>query len=121
MLCGMMLSSLFGVVGCVGEVPVRDVRVVAALHMVPCFMMFRGFAMMLGRVVVVLGCFVMMRSAFVMVHCRQFSFGDRIGTWIRRVSGAPRVSGSWSCQCHPARGGLSSSRLMIHQTPLIIK
>ncbi len=87
----MVLSSFFGVVRCVGEVPVRDVRVVAPLHMVPCLMMFRGFAVMLGRMLVVLGCFVMMRSAFVMVHGRQFSFGDRIGTWIRRVSGS-RVS-----------------------------
>jgi hypothetical protein len=85
-----MLSSLFGVVRGVGEVPVRDVRVVAALHMVPCFMMLRGFAVMLGRVLVVLGCLVVMRSAFVMAHSRQFSFGDKIGTWIRRVSGAPK-------------------------------
>lgn len=74
----MMLSSLFGVVRCVDQVPVRDVGVVAAFHMVPGFMMFRGFAVMLGRVLVVLGCFLVMRSAFVSIHCRQFSFGDRI-------------------------------------------
>jgi hypothetical protein len=86
----MMLPSFFGVVRGMREVPVRDVRVVAALHMVPCFMMFCGFAVMLGRVLVVLGCFVMMRSAFVMAHSRQFSSGDKIGTWIRRVSGAPK-------------------------------
>jgi len=100
MLGGMMLSGFFGVVRCVGEVPVRDVRVVTALHMIPCFMLFRGFAVMFGRVLMVLGCFVMMRSAFMMVHCRQFSFGERIGTWIRRVSGS-RVS-FLDCQCHPS-------------------
>jgi len=88
----MMLSSFFGVVRGVNEVPVRNVRVVSGLHMVPAFMMFRGFAVMLGRVFMVFGCLVVMCSALVIVHSRQFSFGNRIETWIRRVSGAPRVS-----------------------------
>ena len=71
MLVSVVLSSFFGVVRGVQEMPVRDVGVVATFHVVPCFMMFRGFAVMLGRVLVVLGCFMVMRSAFMCSHCRQ--------------------------------------------------
>jgi hypothetical protein len=75
-----MLSSLFGMVRCVNEVPVRDVRVVPRLYMVSVLVMLRSFAVVLGRVVMVLGCLMMMRSAFVMFHCLGFSFGNRIET-----------------------------------------
>ncbi len=43
-----MLSSLFGVVRGVRQVPVRDVRMVSGLHVVAGFVMLRGFAMVLG-------------------------------------------------------------------------
>jgi hypothetical protein len=65
-----MLSSLFGVVRGVREVPVRDVRMVPGQHMVAGFVMLRGFAVVLGCVLMVLGCLMMMRSAFVICHCR---------------------------------------------------
>jgi len=65
---GVMLHGFFGVVRRVSEMPVGDVRVVPGLHVIACFMMLRGFTVMLGRVLMVLGCLVMMRSAFVVVH-----------------------------------------------------
>jgi hypothetical protein len=47
---------------------VCDVRVVAALYMIAGFVMFRGFAVMFRRVLMVLGCLMMVRSAFVISH-----------------------------------------------------
>jgi hypothetical protein len=69
MLRGVMLSSLFRVVCCVREVPVRDVRMVPSLHMVAGFMMLRSFAVVFGGVLMVLGCLMMMRCTFVIIHC----------------------------------------------------
>jgi len=43
MLGGMMLYRLFSRVRRVSKVTVRDMRVVAGLHMIACFMMLRGF------------------------------------------------------------------------------
>ena len=62
---GVMLSSLFGVVRCVSEVPLRDVRMVPGLHMIAGFVMLRGFAVVPGCVLMVLGCLMMVRSACV--------------------------------------------------------
>ena len=73
MLVGVVFSRFFGVVDRVGEMTVRDVRVVAALEMIAGFVMFRGFAMMFRGVLMVLGCLMMMRSAFVICHCLWFS------------------------------------------------
>ena len=74
MLYGVMLSSLFGVVRGVCEVPVRDVRVVPGLQMVAGFVMLRGFAVVFGRMLMVLGCLMMMRSACMIRHGQWFSF-----------------------------------------------
>jgi hypothetical protein len=72
-----VFSSLFGVVCCVSEVPMRNVRMMAALNMVAGFMMLRGFAMVLGCLIMVCGCLMMMRSTFVIVHCWSFSSGEQ--------------------------------------------
>jgi len=64
-LVSVVLYGFFSVVRCVSEMPVGDVRVVPGLHVIACFMMLRGFAVVLGRMLMVLGCLVMMRSAFV--------------------------------------------------------
>jgi hypothetical protein len=72
-----MLSSLFGVVRCVRKVPVGDVRMMPGLHMVAGFMMPRGFAVVLGCVLVVLGGLMMMRSAFVICHRLRSPCGEQ--------------------------------------------
>jgi hypothetical protein len=83
-----MLSSLFSVMRCVVEVPLRDVRMVPGLHMIAGFVMFGGFAVVPGCVLVVLGCLMMVRSAFVICHGLWFSFSEQNRTWIdRRVPG----------------------------------
>jgi len=69
-----MLSSLFGVVRGVCEVPVRDVRMVPGLHVIAGFVMLRGFAVVFGRMLMVLGCLMMMRSACMIRHGQWFSF-----------------------------------------------
>jgi hypothetical protein len=74
-----MLSSLFGVVRCVSEVPVRDVRMVPGLYVVAGFVMFRGFAVVLGCMLMMIGRLMMMRSACVICHCLWFSLVNRIG------------------------------------------
>ncbi len=74
---GVMLSSLFGVVRCVSKVPVRDVRVVSGLHVVAGFVMLGGFAVVLGRVVMVLGCLTMVCCALVTIHGSS-SFSDLV-------------------------------------------
>lgn len=76
MLCGVVLCSLFGVVCRVSEVPVRDVRVVPGQYMVACFVMLRGFAVMLGCELMMFGCLKMMRSACVSCHCLEISLGE---------------------------------------------
>ena len=53
MLRGVMLSSLFRVVGCVREVPMCDVRMVPSLHMVAGLMMLGGFTMVVSRLFMV--------------------------------------------------------------------
>jgi hypothetical protein len=68
MLGGMVLSGLFGVMRCMREVTVGDMRVMPGLYVVAGFMMFRGFAVVLGRVLMMLGCLVMMRSTLMIVH-----------------------------------------------------
>jgi hypothetical protein len=70
---GVMLASLFGVVRCMREVPVRDVRMVPGLHVVTGFMMLCGFAVVFGRMLVVVCCLMMMRSACVICHGLWFS------------------------------------------------
>jgi hypothetical protein len=90
-----MLSSLFGVVRCVREVPVRDVRMMPGLHVFAVFVMLRGFAVVLGCVLMVLGCLMMMRSTFVICHRLCSPLVNRIG--------------------------LSRPRLIIHQSVSIIK
>ena len=74
-----MLSSLFSVVRRVGEMPVRDVRMVPGLHVVAGFVMLRGFTMVLRCVVMMIGRLVMMRSACVICHCLWFSLVNGIG------------------------------------------
>ena len=69
MLGGMMLSSLFRVVGCMRKMPVRNVRVVPGLHVVARFVMLRSFAVVLGCMIMVIGCLMMMRRALVVCHC----------------------------------------------------
>jgi hypothetical protein len=59
-LVSVVLYGFFSVVRCVSEMPVRDVRVVPRLHVVAGFMVLRGFAVVLGRMLMVLGCLVMM-------------------------------------------------------------
>ncbi len=86
-----MLSSLFGVVRGVREVPVRDVRVVAGLHMIAGFVVLRGFAVVFGCVFMVLGSLMMMRGSCVICHGLWFSFDEQ------------------------------NPRLMIHQTLSLIK
>jgi hypothetical protein len=73
-----MLSSLFSVVCCVREMPVCDMRVMPGLHMVAGFVMLRGFTVVLCRVLVVLGCLMMMRRAGVIRHGMSFSFVNLI-------------------------------------------
>jgi hypothetical protein len=74
-----MFPGLFSVMRCVGKVPVRDVRVMPGLHVVAGFVMPRGFAVVLGRMLMVIGRLMMMRSACVICHCRWFSSVNRIG------------------------------------------
>jgi hypothetical protein len=81
---GVMLSSLFGVVGCMRKVPVRNVRMVPGLHVVTGFVVLRGFAVVLGCMLMVIGCLMMMRSALVICHGLWFSFSERNRTWIGR-------------------------------------
>jgi hypothetical protein len=69
-----MFSSFFGVMGSMREVPVRDVCMMSSLHMVAGFVMLRGFAVVFGRVIMMLGCFMMMRSARMICHSVWFSF-----------------------------------------------
>jgi hypothetical protein len=74
-----MLSSLFGVVRCVREVPVRDVGMMPGLHVITGFVVLRGFAVVFGRVLMMLGCLVMMRSTLMIVHGFCFSFISKFG------------------------------------------
>ena len=67
-LVGVMFSSLFGMMGGVSQVPVRDVRVVPGLHMVARIMMLRGLAVVSGGMLMVLGCLMVMRRAGVIIH-----------------------------------------------------
>lgn len=53
------LCRLSGVVRSVMQVSLGGMRVMSRLFVVSRFVMFRGFAMMPGRVVVMLGCSVM--------------------------------------------------------------
>lgn len=69
MLRGVVLCSLFGVMGCVNQVPLRDVRMVSGQYVVARFVMLHGFAVMLGSVFMMLGCLQMMSSARVISHC----------------------------------------------------
>lgn len=58
-----MLCSFFGVMGRVQVMSVRRVCVVGRRLVVPVFMMFRGFPVVVGRMLMVLGGLrVMMRS-----------------------------------------------------------
>jgi hypothetical protein len=95
-LYGVMLPSLFGVVRRVSEVPVRDVRMVPGLYVVAGFVMLRGFAVVPGCMLMVIGRLMMVRSACVICHCLWFSLVNRIGPGSR-------------------------PRLIIHQTHRIIK
>jgi hypothetical protein len=79
MLGGMVLYGLFGVMRCMREVTVGDMRVMPGLYMVAGFMMLRGFAVVFGRVLMMLGCLVMMRSTLMIVHGFCFSFISKFG------------------------------------------
>ncbi len=78
-----MLSSLFGVVRCVRQVPMRDVCMVPGLHVIARFVMFRRFAVVFGRMLMTIGCLVMVRSACVVCHALWFSFDEQNRTWIQ--------------------------------------
>jgi hypothetical protein len=80
---GVMLSSLFGVVRGVCEVPVCDVRMVPGLHVIAGFVVLRGFAVVLGRMLMVIGGLMMMRSTGVICHGLWFSFSEQNRTWIQ--------------------------------------
>jgi hypothetical protein len=67
-LVGVVLARFFGMVHCVSEVAVRDVRVMPGLFMIAGFMLFRSFAVVLSGVLMMLGCLMMMRSALVIIH-----------------------------------------------------
>jgi hypothetical protein len=96
---GVMLASLFGVVRRVREVPVRDVRMVPGLHVVAGFVMLRGFAVVFGRVLMMLGCLMMMRSAVVICHGRWFSFDEQNRTWIQTQAYNPPNSAGNQMNC----------------------
>jgi len=59
MMLNVQFSRFGGVMVCVVRVAVCRVRVVSGGFVVTCFIMPGGFAMVSGRVVVVLGCLVM--------------------------------------------------------------
>ncbi len=65
-----MLAGFFGVMCRVRQVPVRDVRMVPGLYVIARFVMFRGFTVVFGRVLMVIGCLMMMRSACMIRHAR---------------------------------------------------
>ncbi len=68
MLIGVMFHGFFGVPGGMHRMAVSDVRVVAGLDGIAFLMVASGFAMMLGRVVVVFSGFQVMFNAFVLRH-----------------------------------------------------
>jgi hypothetical protein len=63
---GVVLGRVFGVFDGVQLVTMRDMRVVAGRHVVARLMVFRRFAVMMRRVLQVLGSFMMM------MMCRMF-------------------------------------------------
>jgi hypothetical protein len=65
---GVMLSGLFGVVGGVGQVPVGNVGVMTGLHVVAGLVMLGRFAVVFGRVFVMLRRLLMVRSTFMIIH-----------------------------------------------------
>ena len=56
---GVQLGGLRGVVGRVVKVSLRGVGVMCGRFVIIVFVMFSGFAMMLGCLLMMLGCFVM--------------------------------------------------------------
>ncbi len=68
MLIRMMLHGFFGVPYGMHGVAVSNVSVVAGPDVIAIFVVASGFAMMPGRVFMMLGCFAMMFSAFVLRH-----------------------------------------------------
>jgi len=68
MLIRVMLHGFFGVPYGMHGVAVSDVSMVAGLDVIAVVVVASGFAMMPGRVFVMLGCFAMMFGAFVLRH-----------------------------------------------------
>jgi hypothetical protein len=63
-LVGVVLAGLFGVMNCVHVVAVRHLCVVAGLFVIARFVVFGSCNVVFGRVIMVLGGFAMMFSAF---------------------------------------------------------
>jgi hypothetical protein len=68
MLVRVMFHGFFGMPYGMHGVAVRNVRMVTGFDVIAVFMVASGFAMMLGRVVMMRGCLQMMFSAFVLRH-----------------------------------------------------
>ncbi len=85
-----MFARLFGVVDGVGGVTVRDVGMVPGLDVVAGFMMFSGFAVMLGGMFMMLGGLKMMRCALVIIHSGGAPLKDGIEVRIGRSGGLGR-------------------------------
>ena len=67
-LLGMLLGSLTRVVGRLQSVPMRNLGMMASLLVISRFVMLGSFTMVFGRVLVMLGRFVVVFSAFVCRH-----------------------------------------------------
>jgi hypothetical protein len=65
---GVMLGRFAGVVRGVKSVPVRNMAVMAGLFVIALLMIFRCFAVMIGRVPVVFGSLPVVFSALVVFH-----------------------------------------------------
>jgi hypothetical protein len=68
MFVGVMFHGFFGVPGGMHRVAMSNVRMVTGLDGVAFIVMTSGFAMVLGRVIVMLGGFEMVFNAFVLRH-----------------------------------------------------
>jgi hypothetical protein len=86
------------VMGSVVQVALCGMRVMGRQFMVSSFMMFCGFAMMPGRVVVVLGCLMMM-------FCRLFGHlsSSRIWWWAGGLYAAPGFVKNVSANCERSK------------------
>lgn len=60
-----MLGGVFGMLGSMDVMPMREMRVMRGRHVIPIFMVFCGFAVMACSVLMMLSCLGVMMRCFV--------------------------------------------------------